>query len=76
MSDEITKQILDELKKLKSDIHEIKSIVSDIPLIRQAVLETSATVNRIETAQERHERILEVLSLRSIEQEAELKRKK
>lgn len=67
MSEELLKQILNELK-------EIKGIVSDVPLIRQAVLETNEIVKRLESNQERQERILELLSVRSIEQEADIKR--
>lgn len=76
MSDDIFKQILDELKELKSDVKEIRAVASDITLIRQAVLETNETVKRIESNQERQERILDILAVRSIEQEAEIKRLK
>jgi hypothetical protein len=64
------------LKEIKAEIGELKSLVSDIPYIKQAVLETNEAVQRIESSQERHEHILELLSVRSIEQEAELKRLK
>jgi flagellar capping protein FliD len=42
--------------------------------IKQAVLETNATVKRIEVIQDQQHRIIELLSTRSIEQEAMLKR--
>lgn len=51
-----------------------KDDVADIPAIKVAVFETNGTVKRIEATQEHHERILDLLSRRSIEQEAELKR--
>jgi archaellum component FlaC len=73
MSDELLKQILEKLNKIDNDIQELKA---DNPLIKQAVLETAETVKRIESNQERHERILEILSVRSIEQEADIKRLK
>ena len=42
--------------------------------IKQAVLETNEKVNRLEAIQESQHRIIELLSVRSIQQEAELKR--
>jgi chromosome segregation ATPase len=42
--------------------------------IKQAVLETNATVKRIVVIQDQQHRIIELLSARSIEQEAMLKR--
>lgn len=42
--------------------------------IKQAVLETNETVKRIEVIQEQQHRIIELLSARSIEQEAKIKR--
>jgi len=43
-------------------------------LIKQAVLETNESVKRLESIQESQHRIIELLSVRSIEQEAQLKR--
>ncbi|NOV00486.1 hypothetical protein GC097_10700 [Paenibacillus sp. LMG 31457] len=42
--------------------------------IKQAVLETNETVKRIELVQEQQHAIIELLSARSIEHEAKLKR--
>ncbi|WP_246309775.1 hypothetical protein [Paenibacillus alginolyticus] len=42
--------------------------------IKQAVLETNETVKRIEVIQEQQHRIIELLSARSIEHEAKIKR--
>ncbi|WP_235549219.1 hypothetical protein [Paenibacillus sp. Root444D2] len=42
--------------------------------IKQAVLETNETVKRNEVIQEQQHRIIELLSARSIEQEAKIKR--
>lgn len=60
-----------DLKTIKSDVAEIKT---DNPLIKQAVLETSESVKRIESTREQHEHTLDLLARRSIDQEAELKR--
>ncbi|MBA2942420.1 hypothetical protein HZF08_29530 [Paenibacillus sp. CGMCC 1.16610] len=42
--------------------------------VKQAVLETNATVKRIELIQEQQHSIIELLSARSIEHEAKIKR--
>lgn len=42
--------------------------------IKQAVLETNEIVKRLEVVQEQQHRIIELLSARSIEQEAKLKK--
>ena len=42
--------------------------------IKQAVLETNETVKRMEVIQEQQHRIIELLSARSIEHEAKIKR--
>lgn len=44
----------------------------DLVSIQQAILETNRIVKNIELNQERHERILDVLSKRSIEHEARI----
>lgn len=49
-------------------------IESEQRAIKQAVLETNKGVKRLETIQESQHRIVELLSVRSIEQEAQLKR--
>ena len=84
MSEQLLQQILEKLNKMDdsiqklqadvTDIPLIKQAIADIPLIKQVVIETADTVKRIESNQERHERILEVLSIRSIEQEAAINR--
>jgi hypothetical protein len=74
------------LVSLESDISTIKATMATkedialLPLIQQAVIETnrnvlesSATIERIEEGQVRHDRILESLSMRSLEQETELR---
>jgi hypothetical protein len=50
-----------------------KDDVVDIPAIKQAVLEASENINEVVNGQERQDKILESLSLRSLEQESELR---
>lgn len=81
------KEMKSELKEVKSeqqatrqDISNIqktmatKEDVADIPAIKVSIFETSEIVKHIETTQVRHERTLDLLSRRSIDQEAEIKR--
>jgi chromosome segregation ATPase len=79
------KEIKSEIKEMKAEIKEIKSdqlemkaeikeIKVDIQQIKQAVMETNEAVRRIELNQEQQQRIIELLSFRSIEHEAMLKR--
>ncbi|GGF87123.1 hypothetical protein GCM10010913_05750 [Paenibacillus aceti] len=60
-----------DLNGIKQDVHEIKE---DQHLIKRAVLDTNERVMKMETVLENQHSIIEVLSLRSIQQEAELKR--
>ena len=65
----------EELEALKSEVNDIKAKMvtkEDLAPIQQAVLETNDIVKSIELNQERHERILDVLSKRSIEHEADI----
>lgn len=62
--EETLKLILNELKEIKQEQSQIK----------QAVFETNDSVKRLESIQESQNRIIELLSARSIQQEAELKR--
>ncbi|MBW4080866.1 hypothetical protein [Paenibacillus sp. S150] len=52
----------------------LNRIEADQHLIKSAVLETNERVIKIETILENQHRIIELLSARSIEQEAQLKR--
>ncbi|MNW28302.1 hypothetical protein D3C74_51240 [compost metagenome] len=60
-----------EQQAIKQDIQEIKE---DQHLIKSAVLDTNERVMRMESILENQHRIIELLSARSIQQEAELKR--
>jgi len=60
-----------EIQQLKQDIQEIKQ---EQQQIKQAVFETNEHVKRLEGIQVNQQRIIELLSARSIQQEAELKR--
>ncbi|QJD87222.1 hypothetical protein [Cohnella herbarum] len=52
----------------------LEALEEDSQLIKRAVLETNESVKRYEAIQESQQRIIELLSSRSIEQEAQLKR--
>ncbi|MFD1178077.1 hypothetical protein ACFQ3W_17445 [Paenibacillus puldeungensis] len=60
-----------EQQAIKLDIQEIKE---DQHLIKRAVLETNDRLINVESILENQHRIIELLSTRSIQQEAELKR--
>lgn len=74
----ILNQILNELKEMKKEQSEIKSDIKEIKTeqqqIKQAVLETNESVKRLESIQESQQHIIDLLSARSIQHEAELKR--
>lgn len=69
-----------EQQSMKKDISLIKETmatkedVADMPAMKVATFEISDTVKRIEVTQEKHELTLDLLSRRSIDQEAALKR--
>ncbi|MBP1991004.1 hypothetical protein [Paenibacillus eucommiae] len=63
-----------EVVAIKSDMADLKSQVAEIPFIKQAIMDTNATVNRIEEKQEFSNQTLELLSVRSIDQEARIKK--
>lgn len=73
MSEKILQQILDEITDMKQDISEIKKQTEDVPAIKIAVLETNEIVKHMESTQENHEQTLDLLSRRSIDQEAKLR---
>ncbi|MNR40533.1 hypothetical protein D3C85_1588310 [compost metagenome] len=51
MKEQLLIQILEELREIKTEQKEIKTLVADIPLIKQAVLETRDDVKQLEIAQ-------------------------
>lgn len=71
-------EVLSELKKINQRLESVENRLEVIEVeqqqIKQAVLETNEKVNRLEAIQESQHRIIELLSVRSIQQEAELKR--
>jgi hypothetical protein len=81
LMESLLKQLLDEMKALRSDVDQIKNTmatkedVADLPLIKRAVLETADVVKEIHLIQNRQQSVIELLSSRSIEHEAELKRR-
>lgn len=86
MVEALLNQILEKLVELQSEIDQMKTKLAtkedlaavatkgDLVSIQQAILETNRIVKNIELNQERHERILDVLSKRSIEHEARYQR--
>jgi hypothetical protein len=71
-------EIKQEQQSMKRDIAEIKleqqSMKLDIAEIKQAVLETNERVVRIEATVDKQQGVIELLSARSIQQEAQLKK--
>ncbi|MDM5231773.1 MULTISPECIES: hypothetical protein [Lysinibacillus] len=71
-------EVLSELKKINQRLESVENRLEIIEIeqqqIKQAVLETNEKVNKLEAIQESQHRIIELLSVRSIQQEAELKR--
>jgi septal ring factor EnvC (AmiA/AmiB activator) len=52
----------------------LEALETDSQQIKRAVMETNESVKRLEAIQDSQQRIIELLSARSIEQEAQLKR--
>ena len=78
-------EVLSELKKINQRLESVENRLASLEnrleiieieqqQIKQAVLETNEKVNKLEAIQESQHRIIELLSVRSIQQEAELKR--
>lgn len=59
-------------KDIEAVTTHIDQIENEQQQIKQAVMETNETVQQFASTQNRHERILDLLSRRLIEQEAEL----
>lgn len=78
MSEQLLSQIVAELKDLKDGQRvmrdELQVLRDEQQVIKLAVLETNESVKRLEAIQEQQHHIIELLSDRSIEQEAALKR--
>lgn len=72
---EIINQQLEKMNsRLESTDERLSRIAEDQHLIKKAVLDTNERVMRMESNLENQHRIIELLSTRSIQQEAELKR--
>jgi archaellum component FlaC len=70
-----TEEQLDNVSKHLGNIDQrLNRIEEDQHLIKRAVLDTNERVIKIESILENQHRIIELLSARSIEQEAQLKR--
>ncbi|MED0657383.1 hypothetical protein [Anoxybacillus ayderensis] len=84
MLEAVLQQVLTKLNELQAEINNMKQTMAtkqdlenmatkqDLKMIQQAVLETNEIVKNIEANQKRQERILDVLSKRSIEHEAQI----
>ncbi|MEC0169857.1 hypothetical protein [Paenibacillus graminis] len=90
ISDPILNQILEELKQmntrigtLEKDIKQVKTNTEDIPLIKQAVLETLEMAKRNDTSQKSferkvsadlntHEHSIDILNRRQLKLEADM----
>lgn len=69
------KQEMHTVKQAVIETHELVTAIQDEQqTMKQAVMETNQAVQRLESIQEQQHRIIEMLSVRSIEQEAELRR--
>ena len=84
-NDDILLKILDELKEIRKEQLEIKQeqqktnerltrLETEQQQIKLAAIETNEAVKRLESIQESQQHIIELLSARSIQHEAELKR--
>lgn len=67
MSDRVEEMLTQLIKMVGSSSAKLDTLADDLKA-------TKEIVTRIESNQDRQEKILEILSLRSIEQEADLKR--
>ncbi|MCL6572626.1 hypothetical protein [Anoxybacillus ayderensis] len=84
MLEAVLQQVLTKLNELQAEMNNMKQTMAtkqdlenmatkqDLKMIQQAVLETNEIVKNIEANQKRQERILDVLSKRSIEHEAQI----
>ncbi|MBY9078439.1 hypothetical protein KIH86_27440 [Paenibacillus sp. HN-1] len=72
--DHADKQMGTVIEQLEKMDQRLERIEEDQHLIKKAVLDTNERVMKMETVLENQSRIIELLSARSIEQEAQLKR--
>lgn len=86
MNNELLTQILEELKhmntrigKLENDIKQVKTNTEDVPLIKQAVLETlemtkrnASSLNKTTVDLNTHEHSIDILNRRQLKLEAGL----
>ncbi|MDB5055062.1 MAG: hypothetical protein JWM44_3112 [Bacilli bacterium] len=70
MSEELLNQILAELKEVKSTVNRIEKKLDST---HEQVVRNSESITEILDGHERQDRILELLSKRSLEQEADIK---
>ncbi|MNW68697.1 hypothetical protein D3C74_475320 [compost metagenome] len=76
--EEVLKQILDKLNAIEGTMatkDDVARIEKKLDATFEQVAKSAEIINEIAVTQERHERILEILSKRSIEQESYIRRK-
>ena len=71
MSDEVLKQILEKLDTIDTKVDRIEK---KLDATFEQVAKSAETINEIAATQQRHERVLEVLSMRSLEHESYIRR--
>jgi trimethylamine:corrinoid methyltransferase-like protein len=79
VNEELLKQILDKLDHIESNMatkEDIARIEKKLDATFEQVAQSAETINEIAATQDRHERVLEILSKRSIEQESYIRRGK
>lgn len=74
MSEELLKQILSKLDNMATK-DDIARIEKKLDSMSKQVASSAEAITEISESQERHERILELLSLRSIDHEALIRKK-
>lgn len=71
MSEELLKKILEKLESVDQKVDRIEK---KLDATFEQVAKSAETINEIAATQERHERVLEILSKRSIEHESYIRR--
>jgi len=71
--EQMLQRILDKLENMEAELAEVKANMAtkqDLALVQQAVIETNEIVKKIESKIDNHEKLLTLLSHRSLEHEA------
>ncbi|MGG4000621.1 hypothetical protein [Anoxybacillus kestanbolensis] len=71
--EQMLQRILDKLENIEAELAEVKANMAtkqDLALVQQAVLETNEIVKKLESRSDNHEKLLTLLSHRSLEHKA------